>query len=118
MFNCVTLQSQSCLDLFELRLGLWCLMPLSTVFQLYCGGQFYWWRKLEYQEIITELPQVTDKLYYTPAPRRGGRVYCFTSVRLSVRPSKIFFVAFFSAAIDGRNLIFGYKLHIGIPYCG
>jgi hypothetical protein len=51
--------------------------------------------------------------FYTPAPRRGRGVYC-----LSVCPSKIFFVAFFSANIDGRNLIFGHKLHIGMPYCG
>jgi hypothetical protein len=33
-------------------------------------------------------------------------------------PSKIFFVAFFSVTVDGRNLIFGHKHHIGIPYCG
>jgi hypothetical protein len=29
-----------------------------------------------------------------------------------------FFVAFFSATIDDRNLIFGHKLYIGMPYCG
>jgi hypothetical protein len=40
------------------------------------------------------------------------------SVSPSFRPSKIFFVTFFSATIDGRNLIFGHKLHISMPYCG
>jgi hypothetical protein len=45
-------------------LGLWCLLPLSTILQLYYGSQFCSWRKLEYAENTADLPQVTDRLYH------------------------------------------------------
>ena len=65
--------------------------------------------------------------FYTPAPRRGRG---YTVLPLYVcpfvgppiypffRPSNICFVSFFSVTVDGRNLIFGHKRHIGMLYCG
>jgi hypothetical protein len=69
-----------------------------------------------------------SKFVIPPLPGGGGCILLYLcpsfrpsvrpSVCLSFRPSKIFFVAFFSATMNGRNLIFGHKLHIGMPYCG
>ena len=52
----------------------WCLTPLSTIFQLYRGCQFYCWRKPEDREKTTDLLRVGIPLSgltrhnYVPVP--------------------------------------------------
>jgi hypothetical protein len=40
--------------------------------------------------------------------------YLYEAIFIHIEHICSFFVAFFSATIDGRNLIFGHKLHIGV----
>ena len=72
--------------LFELKheeIGL-CLLdgvtPFSTLFQLYRGAQFYWWRKSEDLKKTTDLSHVTDKLYHIMLYTSHWSLFELTSV--------------------------------------
>jgi hypothetical protein len=78
------------------------------------------------QLLMTQIWYLVKK-FHIGTPYRGKRFWthqiptsCLPTLLIFIHIEHIcsFFVAFFSTTIDGRNLIFGHKLHIGIPYRG
>ena len=59
--------------------GLYCLRSLSTIFQLYRGGQFYWWRKPQYQRPVMT---TTAPNYYLKYKCLYINQYCLGQISL------------------------------------
>jgi hypothetical protein len=84
-----------------------------------CGKDFYW--SPTRRSLVGDqksFPWLYEIFIPPLLEEGGGYTVLPLSVCLSFHPSKIFFGTFFSATVGSRNLIFGHKRHIGIPYCG
>ena len=76
----------------------------------------YWWQESDiWSQLHIGMPYC-GKCFWT----RQIPTSCMPTLLIFIHIEHIcaFFVAFFSATIDGRNLIFGHKLHIGTSYRG
>ena len=75
-----------------------------------------WWQKSDIWSQASYRYTILWEVFFDPS----DSYFLFADFVVFIHIEHIctFFVAFFSATIDGRNLIFGHKLHIGTPYCG
>ena len=96
-FNCMIIFYKYTWYMYMYMFVLLCLTPLSTIFQLYRGGQFFGWRKLNVPGVNHNV--ITDKLYQIMLYCLSGiRIHNISSERWSVTTVYINDVVFFSVS--------------------
>jgi hypothetical protein len=64
-------------------------MPLSTIFQLYRGGQFYSWRKSEYTVRVRIMEFTPFQPYIRYNGGRGGQFYWWRKTEYPVKTTNL-----------------------------
>ena len=78
----------------------------------------YWWQRSDIWSQASYRYAILWEAFLDPSDSYflfANLIFTHIEHTFSICP---FLVAFFSATVDGRNLIFGHKLHIGTPYRG
>ena len=94
-----------------------CFTPLSAIFQLYHGDQFWWWKKPEYPERTTDHGQATGKLYYL---RLGVECTLFCNLQSRARTHAVLVIGLYELLRNPtdlthwatRALDFNYVIHV------
>jgi hypothetical protein len=97
----------------------WFLYTFNIHLYMHIFLSNYWWQESDIWSQVSYRYPISWEAFFDPS----DSYFCLPTLLIFIHIEHTFWictflVAFFSATIDGRNLIFGHKLYIGTPYRG